>query len=104
MENEIKKNVITFFGKYSQAKLDENTEINNELGLLGDDADAMLFAFMKRFNVNFENVDFDKYFVPEPLLKYWYYKWFNPEKLRRKPLTLGHMVEVAKKGYWFEPQ
>ena len=103
MEEDILKKVIDFYKRYTQAVIDEHTEINNDLELIGDDADCMLLDFMEEFNINFENVDLSDYFLPELVFKYWYYKWFKPEKLKRKPLTIGHMAEVAKKGYWFEP-
>lgn len=103
MEKDILKSVISFYERYTRKTIDEHTEINNELEFMGDDADCMLIDFMKRFNVNFKGADLSDYFVPELLFKYRYYKWFKPEKLKRKPLTVGHMAQVVKKGYWFEP-
>lgn len=103
MKEDILKEVIDFYGKYTRDPLYENTEINNDLELIGDDADCMLLDFMDRFNINFEGVDLSAYFLPELLLKYWYYKWLKPEKLKKKPLTIGHMAEVVEKGSWFDP-
>lgn len=104
MKNILLKEVIDFFGGNSNLHLDENTEINNDLEIIGDDAYFMLLHFGKKFNVNFDGMNFNDYFPPELHFQYWYYKWFKPEKLKRKPLKIGHLVEVVKKGRWFEPE
>ncbi len=103
MEDNNLEKVIEFFSRYTTKVLNEKTEINNDLDLMGDDADAMLLDFMERFNIDLIEVDFTDYFVPELIFIYWYYKWFKPEKLKKKPLTIRHMAEVVKKGYWFYP-
>ena len=103
MEEDTLKKVIDFFGGNSSTPINGNTEINNDLKITGDDAYFILLDFEKKFNVSLKGIDLNDYFVPEMVFKYWYYKWFKPEKLKRKPLTIGHMAEVAKKGYWFEP-
>ena len=103
MSKETLVKAILFFEQYSSDPIRKDTEVNNDLGLIGDDADAMLLAFMEKFNVNLENINFTNYFVPELVFKYWYYKWFKPDKLKRRPLTVEHMAEVAERGHWFEP-
>lgn len=102
MQENILKNILAFFEKFD-SQIDENTQVNNDLELIGDDADAMLIAFMEEFNVNLEGINFSEYFLPELLWKYRYYKWFKPEKLNKKPLTIGHLAEVVSRGYWFKP-
>jgi hypothetical protein len=103
MKDSLLLEVIDFFGGKSCHPMDENTEINNDLELMGDDAYFMLLHFGEKFNVKFGGINFNEYFAPELHLKYWYYKYFKPEELKRKPLKISHMVEVAKRGYWFEP-
>ncbi len=104
MDKTILHRVISFFGRNSKSKIDEATEINNDLEIIGDDAYFMLIDFEKKFNVSLKGISFEDYFLPELLFKYTYYKWFSPDKLRKKPLTIGHMAKVVEKGYWFEPQ
>ena len=103
MKEDILKEVIAFFGRNSSSPIDENTSINNDLEIMGDDADFILLEFEKKFNISLEGMNIKEYFVPELVFKYWYYKWFKPEKLVRPPLTIGHLVKVVKRGHWFLP-
>lgn len=103
MERNKSIEVIAFFKELGHSDIDISTSINNDLGLYGDDADYVLEKFHKKFKVNFDDLIFNDYFLPELVFKFLYYKWFKPEKLKRPPLTIGHLVEVVKKGYWFNP-
>ena len=102
MKKYILNNVVAFFERFD-SQINEDTEVNNDLELVGDDADAMLIAFMEKFDINLEGVDFSEYFNPELIWEYWYFKWFKPEKLKKKPLTVSHLAEVIERGFWFEP-
>lgn len=42
------------------------TEIENDLGVTGDEAEDLIVAFGKRFNVDISNFDFSTYFYDEP--------------------------------------
>lgn len=105
MGEDILDNVINFFGRNSKTFISANTEINNDLSIIGDDAYFILLSFEKKFNVSLDGLNFEEYFAPELHLpfQYAYYKLFKPDKLKRKPLTISHMAEVVEKGYWFEP-
>jgi len=65
MEDDILKRVIDFFGRNSRVPIDSNTEINNDLKIMGDDAYFMLLRFEKKFNVSFSGIDLNEYFVLE---------------------------------------
>jgi acyl carrier protein len=103
MSREILQNVIDFFGKNTKIPIDDKTQINNHLQIVGDDAYFIMLDFEKKFNISLNGIDLDDYFLRENALIYWYYKWFKPEKLIKKPLTIGHLAEVVEKGRWFEP-
>ena len=101
---DILNQVIDFFGRNSKTPISQNTEINNDLEIMGDDAYFILLDFEKQFKVSLDGLNMDDYFVRELMFKYWYYKWLKPEKLEKKPLTIEHMAKVVEKGYWFEPE
>lgn len=78
------------------------TSIQDDVGIYGDEIDAFMIAFSKRFNVNI-----DDYF------KHWYFHTcedgFNigglffrsPDaKVDRIPITVGMLAEFAHTGCW----
>ena len=69
MNEKILKEVKTFFKQYTSHPVTGETEINNDLELSGADADAMLLSFTEKFNLDFENIDFTDYFLPEMLFE-----------------------------------
>lgn len=100
--NEVKK---YFFGLNNNT-VDENTSINNDLELTGDDAYFSMLHFSKKFEINLSEIDFNRYFLPELLpFKYFYYSIFKSSKLKGKkpPITLKHLTEVIERGKWFDP-
>jgi hypothetical protein len=96
--------VIKFFEYKSKLKVKEQTQINNDLGFAGLDADCMLEDFMKEFNVDLKGLDYERYFVSRLGLEYLFLRIFNKKKLLREPLTVKHMVLVAKRGRWIDPK
>ncbi len=103
MNQEVLHDIMAYFGRNSEYVVNEQTEINNELMLVGDDVDTFLSHLERKYNVDFNALNFDKFFLPELLFKYWYYKWFKPRSLVRIPVTVGHIVRVIEKGRWFDP-
>jgi hypothetical protein len=105
-DDEIKKNIVQFIEVRLRFRIDSNTVLFKDLKLIGDDADAFMSEFSDVFNVNYDKMVFGDYFVEEssiPFL-YLYRKYFNKVKLKRKEFKLDHLVEVVKKGEWFEPR
>lgn len=103
MKTSLEKRVLDFFGKMSNQEIELNSTVNNDLGIIGDDVDFMILSFTKEFGTDFSSFNAKKYFLPELMWRYWYYRLFYPEKLVKPPVTISHMVQVAKKGVWFEP-
>jgi hypothetical protein len=101
--DEIQNAVLTFFDKYSKTKIALGTSINNDLNLIGDDVDLVFDDFCKEFKISLLELPFDKYFLQERMFLYWYWQLFKPEKLKKPPLTVGHLAEVVRVGHWFEP-
>lgn len=62
----------------------------------GDDAEEFMEAFAREFRVDLAGFEFLRHFGPEAglctLPGYGHY-----------PVTVGHLVEVAKRGRWFPP-
>lgn len=109
--NNLDKEVMDFFkindGLHIKVK-DEKSIINPQK-LLNDEAEIILELFFDKFNVKgIENLYIDKYFynLTDFGLKY----WLSLLKLKKyvlppKPhITIAHMIEVAKRKEWFEPE
>lgn len=103
MENDTLVQLFEFFGAKNIKGININTEINNDLEITGDDAYFLFLDFEKKFNVNLQGFNLDDFFIREMPLKYWYYKVFKPEELKKPPLTIGHLYKVVKAQYWFSP-
>jgi Protein of unknown function (DUF1493) len=102
--NELENKVFAFFDKISKKQINFETSINNDLEFYGNDFDPVGKFFSEDLKVDFTGFVFDKYFVDELGIMYWYYKWFKPEYFVKPPLTIGHLIEVARRGHWFEPE
>ena len=100
----LKDEVLAFFEWASGLEVTEDTQINNDLGVMGIDADEALESFSVKFKVDMDAFPYEEYFLDELGLLYMYYKFFDKKKLLKKPLTVGHMVKVAEKGTWFPPK
>ena len=61
--------VLDFFIKYfsGENEITIKTDIGQELGICGADADELLFALKERFDIDFSGFEFDKYFYDEGL-------------------------------------
>ena len=105
MEN-IEKNVFAFFKQHLRnvKHFDKKTIINSP-DLLVDDGGIILEEFVELFNVENCSLDLDKYFNPlkNPFITLIdYFK--NRKRVQKRPIiTIGHMIEVAEKGEWFDP-
>ena len=97
--NEVKE----IFARSYYEEVNEQTTVNYDLEIMGDDADFFMQKFFERFNVAHENFDFTTYFNEEMGILRLYYRIFQPQRLKRKkPLTLGHLAAVAERGVWFD--
>jgi Protein of unknown function (DUF1493) len=101
------------------ARLSLETSLNHDIGVDGMDAEAFMVAFFKHFDIqNGHEMQFYSYFGTEgadltgcyllllwilfyPLMRWYANKY--PHKFKpQASLTVQHLVEVAKKGEWFE--
>lgn len=94
-----------FGGRNSIGTLSLMTKVNHDLHILGDDAEILMEEFAVFFDIDMKEFVFSKYFEEELIVfVYWYYLWFQPSYFtRKKPLTIGHLVEIAEKKIWFDP-
>jgi hypothetical protein len=82
-------------------KLSEQTDLH-KLGMDGDDAREFLKAFSVRFSVDMSEFEFNRYFGSEGFnpISYIYFLLFARDKLRKMPITLGHLAEAAQNKKW----
>lgn len=81
----------------------EDTRILQDLGIDGDDADEFLEAVHKTFGTRFEGFNFSTYFSNQEIGNgdVWLRRLGFEDA--RKPLTVGHLVDVIIRGSWFDP-
>ena len=77
-----------------------SSEIEDDLGLYGDDAIDFIVAFGKEFNVDLSKFMAKDYFSPEgdfilpALLRF----FTNKKAIKRKSLTVGHLEKAIVAG------
>lgn len=72
MEN-ILDNLIAFIYRETRSYdvvISEDTEIERDLGVTGEDAEELIFKFAKLYKVDITKFYFTKYFYPEPMTSY----------------------------------
>ncbi|MCU7932517.1 MAG: DUF1493 family protein [Candidatus Thiodiazotropha sp. (ex Codakia rugifera)] len=96
----ISKKVIELILYHSGAKEEEITEeslVEDDLGVTGDDAWDLMEDIHKEFNVNFDQFDFSLHFGPEA--------GFNvAEEYGYYPVTVKHLIEIANRKQWILPE
>lgn len=75
-------------------------ELEEDLGITGDDAIEFIEAFEKEFKVNTSDFNFHRYIKPEgdPILPAIIRFFTGKEAPKYLPLTLGFLEEAIKKG------
>lgn len=108
-KNNLKEDVIFFIKDLTGIKkIDENTNIASpDFGIFDIDAEHIMQSFFDKFQIDERNFSIESYF------QYPNYSWkdiilirffFKKKRyLDKLPLTINHLVEVAQKGYWFNP-
>ena len=105
-------------------KINIKTSINRDLRIQGDDVDELFSIFIDKYHVNFDEFDFDKYFVNEGVIansiafnlhtlpiRIFYYLYlvlsgneekdgfkFVMPKLNKVDMTVGDLVTSVIKG------
>jgi hypothetical protein len=87
-------------GLSQRESINVNTRIWRDLGVDGNDAVELLYAFSQKFNVNIDQFPFGDYFGPEagfnPIASLWHA--FFGKKFKFKELTVSDLVKAAKNG------
>jgi len=96
--------LIEYFKKNHKIDVSLNTSINNDLEFSGMDVTFLFERLEKEFNIPFTEMPYGKFFHDEVVYLFLFYKLFQPQKLYKPPLTIGHLVKVIERGYWFEPE
>ncbi len=73
-------------GRYD-VSITRATLIEDDLGVAGGDADDLIVAFSKRYNVDIADFNFAKYLYDEPGI-------FSLENRIVKPFTVGHLEKA----------
>lgn len=79
----------------------ENTDIEKDVGITGDDAADYLVEFGKRYNVDLSNFNFDDHFDPEGydiLGEIWRFLFNRKNNSNKKPLTIGDLLNAIASG------
>jgi len=91
-------------------KILPKARLYHDLEIYGDDAVEMLDAFSKKFNVDFSEFDFHKYFTGEPSLATSLI--LLSEAINRPrgksvsllPITVEDLIRAAEVGKWSDPR
>ena len=103
MNNEIFNDLKAFVLEEStvdDVEINRETEIENDLGVYGDDADDFLIKFGKKFNVDISQFPAGDYFSDEgdiilpALIRF----FTNTKKRERKSFTVGHLEKAIISG------
>lgn len=98
------KNVLKKFGRKKNLTMERSFQ---SLGIAGLELDDFFMDYIKTFNIDMTTYNPHKFFFqtvhPVHVIRDLFLRMFNPEKVRKKKLTLGHLVRVAERGKWFDP-
>ena len=98
------KDLLAQYGR--KGNLTKNT-IFQSLGFLSEDIDDFFEKYSRLFNIDMHRFNYNNFFFEDvhPIIKLRdsFYRIFTPEKVRKKNFTLGHLVQVAEQGKWFDP-
>jgi hypothetical protein len=99
MNSKFFEEVICFTKEFSgeeKVNYNENTDIEKNVGITGDDAWDYLVAFGKKFNVDVSKFDFDDHFDMEGA--YFFGVEMTNINRNKKPITIGVLVDAIISG------
>lgn len=99
------KHILGKFGRKRNLSMEKSFQ---SLGIAGLELDDFFIDYMNTFNIDMAKYNPQEFFFqtdhPIHLIRNLFLRIFYPEKVRKKKLTLGHLVRVAEKGKWFDPE
>lgn len=105
VDADLEKRVLAAIADQTRCPLSElspQTDLFRDLGMDGDDARDLLLRLSEKFEINLENMQFDRHFGPEAgfnplalLLPTWW-QWLR----QRLPVTIADLVEAARTRNW----
>ena len=84
-------------------KVSNNSALLQDLGIAGDDAWELLKEINLQFGTDFSKMPFSAYFPDETEALGVHWAKLIGRRNPRKPLTVGHLVNVIDRGVWFDP-
>jgi hypothetical protein len=90
--------------------LEGRTRIEEDLGIMGDDAGELMDAYFKKFKISNEGFEFYPYFHPEGFGPIFFSKFLH-RLIYRRPyppdpvydLTLNDLARSVREGRWIHP-
>ncbi len=105
--------IILFLNKYMEEKVlkyfshwfrKPTPELILNKKIIGNDVDEILIVFFIEFEIDYKTFEFEKYFEEERDLSDLFKMLFFREKKKYPLLTIKHLIKVAEKGEWFDPE
>lgn len=102
----IQEKVVLFFNKWGIYDKQKNKTIINNINEDFMDLEWLFESFFKDFDIkNSYDFDVSKYFYQIPIFNKVLMKLGFKFKIEPKPpITIDHMIEVAKRKKWFDPK
>lgn len=105
IEDKIKELLPKYLVK--QGRINTSTTLQS-LNLVSEEIDQFFYDFFKFYSIDSKGFDYYDYFFeqvhPLIVIKDLFYRIFKPEKVKKKMITIGHLVKVAKAGKWIMPE
>lgn len=102
MEREILYSLISEISGVKKG-LSDSTRIYHDLLISGDDADELLENIRNTLGTNFDGLDFSAYFPDETESFVFHLAARIGCKIKKKEMTIGHLLNVIRKKSWFDP-
>lgn len=102
---DVPRDLLLYFKKFSKQKITLDTTINNDLMFVGSDALYLIDYISENYDIDFSCLNFDDFFLSDFKIpfQYTYYKLFKKELLKKKDVSIRHLVRVIEAGKWFDP-
>ncbi|MFD2235795.1 DUF1493 family protein [Phaeospirillum tilakii] len=87
----------------SRPPISDSSKLCQDLSIMGDDAHELLTRIIEHFGTRFEGFDFQTYFPNETEAAFWHIGRRLGWRPAKKEITVGHLLAVIERGYWFNP-